>query len=264
MQAHALIGSPAMADHDDLILDQFTRQAIPFSTAAAIKDETALRLVVDAVGARPGDLMLDVACGGGLLVCAFAPHVRHATGVDVTPAMLEQAGHLQAARGVTNVTWQLGDVQRLPYPDGSFTIVTCRFAFHHFLDPLTVLQEMKRVCARSGRVAVIDSAPAADRADAFNRMERVRDPSHVRAMPLEELRALYRRAGLAEPRVTGYRLEGELEALIARSFPKPGDDETLRRIFRASMANDDLGIGAREVDGAIRFGYPVAVLVADR
>ncbi len=253
-----------MTDHEALIRDQFTRQAIPFSTAPGIKDEAALRLVVDAVGARPDDVLLDVACGGGLIVCALAPHVRHATGIDMTPAMLEQARSLQAARGVTNVTWQLGDVQRLPCPDGSFTIVTCRFAFHHFVDPLTVLQEMKRVCARGGRVAVIDSAPAADKADAFNRMERVRDPSHVRAMPIEELRGLYRTAGFAEPRVTGYRLEGELEALIARSFPRPGDDGTLRRIFRASIANDDLGIGAREVEGTVRYGYPVAILVAER
>jgi ubiquinone/menaquinone biosynthesis C-methylase UbiE len=253
-----------MPDHQDLILDQFTRQAIPFSTSTGIKDEAALRLVVDFVGAGPDDTALDVACGGGLIVCAFAQHVRHATGVDVTPAMLEQARKLQASKGLTNVTWQLGDVRQLPYPDGSFTIVTSRFAFHHFLDPLAVLHEMKRVCAPGGRVAVIDSAPARDKADAFNRMEVVRDPSHVRAMTLDELRALYRSAGLGEPRVTGYRLEGELEALIARSFPKPGDDETLRRIFRGSIANDDLGIGARWVEGTIHYGYPVAVLVADR
>ncbi|MBI2219377.1 MAG: methyltransferase domain-containing protein [Candidatus Rokubacteria bacterium] len=253
-----------MPDHQDLILDQFTRQAIPFSTSAGVKDEAALRLVVDFAGAGPDDTTLDVACGGGLIVCAFARHVRHATGIDVTPAMLEQARKLQASQGVTNVTWQLGDVRRLPYRDGSFTIVTSRFAFHHFLDPLAVLHEMKRVCAPGGRVAVIDSAPAPDKAGAFNRMEVVRDPSHVRAMPLEELRGLYRAAGLGEPRVTGYRLEGELEALIARSFPKPGDDEALRRIFRDSIPNDDLGIGARWVDGAIHYGYPVAVLVADR
>jgi ubiquinone/menaquinone biosynthesis C-methylase UbiE len=252
-----------MADHQDLILDQFTRQAIPFSTAPGIKDQAALRLVVDVVAPRPDDVLLDVACGGGLIVCTFAPHVRHATGIDMTPAMLEQARALQASQQLDNVTWQQGDVQRLPYPDGSFTIVTCRFAFHHFLDPAAVLREMKRVCAPGGRIAVIDSAPAPDKADAFNRMEQVRDPSHVRAMPLEELRGLFRTAHLTEPRVTGYRLEGELESLIARSFPKPGDDETLRRIFRASIAEDTLGIGARQVGDTIHYGYPVAILVAD-
>lgn len=253
-----------MTDHHEAILDQFTRQAVPFATSSGIKDEAALRLVVEFSGAGPDDTVLDVACGPGILACAFARVARHVTGIDITPAMLDRARALQREQGLTNVTWRQGDVLPLPYADGAFTIVTSRFAFHHFLDPRAVLGEMTRVCAPGGTVMVIDSAPAHDKADAFNRMEVVRDPSHVRAMPPEELRALFVGGGLPEPRMTGYRLEGELEALIARSFPKPGDDETLRRIFRGSLANDDLGIGARRVGDQIHYGYPVAVLAAKR
>ena len=73
--------------HQNLILDQFTRQAAPFSAAAMIKDEAVLRLIVEAASPRPDDTVLDVACGPGLVVCAFAPHVRLATGIDLTPAM---------------------------------------------------------------------------------------------------------------------------------------------------------------------------------
>jgi 2-polyprenyl-3-methyl-5-hydroxy-6-metoxy-1,4-benzoquinol methylase len=68
--------------HRSLILDQFTRQATPFSTAKTIADEAALRLLLDFSGARSTDKVLDVACGGGLVVCAFAPAVAHATGID--------------------------------------------------------------------------------------------------------------------------------------------------------------------------------------
>jgi len=60
------------SSHRDLILDQFTRQATPFSTAKTIASEEAMRLLVDACGAGPDDTVLDVACGGGLVVCAFA------------------------------------------------------------------------------------------------------------------------------------------------------------------------------------------------
>ena len=251
--------------HSDLILDQFTRQAVPFATAPSIKDEAALRLVVEASGAGPDDTVLDVACGPGLIVVAFARVVKHATGIDLTPAMLERARTYAAEQGVSNVTWQQGDVLPLPYPDASFSIVSSRFAFHHFLDPLAVLEQMARVCRPGGTVIVVDSAPAPDRADAFNRMEVVRDPSHVRALPLAEHLELFRRAGLPAPRLSNYRLEGELEALIARSFPKPGDDETLRRIFADSLAGDTLGIEARrDADGKIRYGYPVAVMATRR
>jgi SAM-dependent methyltransferase len=252
------------AEHRDLIVDQFSRQAVPFSTAPSIKDEAALKLLIEFSGAGPTDTVLDVACGGGLVVCAFARVVQHATGIDLTPAMIARARQLQREQGLLNVTWRVGDVLPLPYPEGSFTVVASRFAFHHFLDPGAVLGEMKRVCAPGGRVVVADSAPAADRAAAFNAMEKLRDPSHVRALPLAELTELFRANGLPEPRHTSYRLEGELDGLLGRSFPNPGDDEKLRQIFAASVAHDDLGINARHQNGQIRFGYPVAVLVADR
>jgi len=252
--------------HRDLILDQFSRQAVPFSTAPGIKDEQALRLIIEAAGAGPSDTVLDVACGGGIVVCAFAKVVKHATGIDLTPAMLERARTYAAEQGITNVTWQQGDVLPLPYNDNSFSLVTSRFAFHHFLDPKAVLAEMKRVCAPGGRVVVIDTDASADatKASEFNRMEKLRDPSHVRAMPAAELESFFAGVGLHSPRVTGYRLEGELESLLGRSFPLPGDADKIREIFRASLADDRLGIPMSREGETIRYAYPVAVLVADK
>src|SRR5437667_9187061 len=105
-----------MPAHRDLIVEQFTRQAVPFSTAPGVRDEEALRLLVDFTGAGPEDTVLDVACGPGLVVCALAAVVRHATGIDVTPAMIERARALAAEKGLGNVTWQVGDVLPLPIP----------------------------------------------------------------------------------------------------------------------------------------------------
>lgn len=252
--------------HRDLILDQFSRQAVPFSTAAGIKDEQALRLIIEFTGAGPSDTVLDVACGGGIVVCALARVVKHATGIDLTPAMLERARAYAAEQGLGNVSWKQGDVLPLPYPDGAFSLVTSRFAFHHFLDPRAVLAEMKRVCAPGGRVAVIDTeaSPDAAKAAEFNRMEKLRDPSHVRAMPLAELQGLFAAAGLPAPRRSGYRLEGELESLLGRSFPLPGDADRIRDIFAASLGDDRLGIPMSREGGRLLYAYPVAVLVADK
>jgi SAM-dependent methyltransferase len=237
---------------------------VPFATAPSIRDETALQLIVDFSGAGPDDTVLDVACGPGLVVCAFARVARHATGIDLTPAMLDRARAHAAALGLTNVTWRQGDVVPLPWPAASFTLVTSRFAFHHFLDPQAVLDEMVRVCAPGGTVLIADAAPAPDRAEAFNRMERLRDPSHARALPLAEHRQLFARAGLPEPRVTHYRLEGELGGLLSRSFPEPGAAETIRALFADSLADDALDMQTRRDGDTIRFGYPVAVLAARR
>jgi SAM-dependent methyltransferase len=252
------------AAHREAILDQFTRQAVPFATAPAIKDEAALRMVIEFSGAGPADTVLDVACGPGILACAFAKVARHVTGIDLTPAMLDRARTLQREQGLGNLTWQQGDVLPLPYADGAFTLVVSRFAFHHLLEPGAVLAEMRRTCAPGGTVVVIDSAPAPDRAGAFNAMEVLRDPSHVRALPVDEHLALFRAAGLAEPRHTFYRLEGELEGLLARSFPKPGDADRIRALFRAALDDDALDIKTRRVGDAIHYGFPVAVLAARR
>ena len=253
-----------MTEHRDLIIEQFTKQAVPFASAPGIRDEEALRLLVEQSGAGSEDGVLDVACGPGLVVCAFAPHVRHATGIDVTPAMIERANALAVEKGLGNVRWQVGDVLPLPYPDGAFSLVVSRFAFHHFPDPQAVLAEMRRVCAPGGRVVLVDVVASDDatKAAAFNRMEKLRDPSHARALNLAELRGLFAAVGLPAPRATFYQLKSELEGLLERSFPEPGDAERIRRMFVDSLDGDGMGLGTRRRKDTIVFAYPVAALAA--
>jgi ubiquinone/menaquinone biosynthesis C-methylase UbiE len=185
-------------------------------------------------------------------------------GIDLTPAMLDQARKTQAEQGLQNVTWHQGDVTSLPFPVAHFSIVSSRFAFHHLEDPLAALREMERVCKPGGRVVVADMAPAPEKAVALNAEERLRDPSHVRAMPREELRNLFSRAGLPVHHVETYRLEGELEDLLSRSFPNEGDADRLRRLFADSLTNDALDLATRRENGKIFYGFPVAVLAAKK
>jgi len=254
------------ATHQDLILDQFTRQATPFSTANTITDANALDMIVGAAAPKPGDTVLDVACGGGIVVCAFAPHVKQATGIDMTPAMLDRARQLATEKGIDNVTWDRGDVGALPYADGAFDVVVTRFSMHHFLDPAGVLSEMVRVCAPGGRVVVVDMYASDDPAKAaeWNRAETLRDPSHVRCLTLPELRGLFGAVGLAEPRATFYELRDEIRNLLARSFPNPGDDVKIIAMFAASAEDDRLGIPVRRVEERIEYAYPVAILASDK
>jgi len=253
-----------MASHDSRILDQFTRQAVSFASAAPIRNEEALMQIVQAAGAGPEDTVLDVACGPGLLACAFGKVAKHATGVDLTPAMLDQARKTQQEQGLKNVSWLPGNVYSLPFPPAHFSIVSSRFVFHHLERPLAALKEMKRVCEPGGRVVVADMAPDPAKAAALNAAERLRDPSHVRALPEKELGALFAEAGLPSPQVSYYRLESELEELLSRSFPNEGDADRLRKIFADSIADDALGLNTRWENGKIHYGFPVAVMVAQK
>ena len=254
------------ASHQERILDQFTRQAMPFSTANAITDANALRMIVTAAAPRPTDTVLDVACGGGLVVCAFALEVKHATGIDMTPAMLVRARQLATERSVANVSWDRGDVGSLPYATGTFDIVVTRFSMHHFLDPVGVLREMLRVCAPGGRVVVVDMYASENPAKAaeWNRLEKLRDPSHVRCLTLAELNGLFEAVGLAAPEASFYELRDEVRNLLRRSFPNPGDDVKIAEMFAASVEDDRLGIPVSGEGERINYAYPVAILAAQR
>lgn len=248
--------------HHQRILDQFTRQAEPFAQAPGIRSREGLERIVRMAEAGADDTVLDVACGPGLLTCAFARVVRHAVGLDITPAMLDQARKSQAEQGLANITWQSGDVFSLPFPDRHFSIVVSRFVLHHLLDPLAAVKEMKRVCQENGRVVIADIAPVPGKLDVFNIMERLRDPSHVRAMSTEELESFFLQAGLAQPRVEHFRMESDLEGLLQRSFPKEGDADRIRKMFTDSLIDDALDLAARNDNGNIFYGLPVAILAS--
>jgi SAM-dependent methyltransferase len=251
------------SNHNSRILDQFTRQAAPFAAATAIRNQEVLDRIVQWARTGPEDTVLDVACGPGLLACAFAKVAKHATGIDMTPAMLQQARKTQQEQGLKNVSWQPGDVYSLPSPPEQFSIVSSRFVFHHLQDPLAALREMKRVCKLGGKVVVADMAPQPEKAAALNAAELLRDPSHVRALPVDELQGLFGQAGLPTPQVTSYRMEGELEDLLARSFPNDGDADRVRRIYAESIADDVLDLNTHRADGKIYYSLPVAVFVAE-
>jgi ubiquinone/menaquinone biosynthesis C-methylase UbiE len=250
--------------HQDTIRDQFTRQAVPFSQAPSIKDEAALALLVEAAGAAAGQRTLDVACGPGLVVCAFARVVAHAAGIDATPAMIDRARALQQDRGLTNVEWHVGAAEQLPFESGRFDAVTCRFAFHHFEQPARVLAEMIRVARPGGAVLACDGIASDDpaKAAAFNTMERLRDPSTVRFLTLAELHGLFADAGLPPPAQRFYRVPAELEGLMKVSFPHGNDGELVRRMIIGSAADDSLGMGTVFDGTRYTFAYPAAVLVS--
>src|SRR5262245_39697302 len=190
------------------IVAHFTRMADAFASAPLIVDRQALDLLVEQTGASRSDNSLDVACGPGVVVCHFASVVNTATGIDITPAMIEKAKSLQRSRGLNNVRWDLGDVEHLPYAVGSFPINTSRYAFHHMSEPELALREMVRVCQESGIVAVADICVVEDlqKADRFNELERLNDRTHVRALPLSEHLSLFRGVGLTAPKISHYKL----------------------------------------------------------
>jgi SAM-dependent methyltransferase len=248
-------------EHDQAIVEQFSRQAIPFSQQPAHSRESFLNLMLEMSGVNREDNVLDVACGPGLVACAFAARARHVTGIDLTPAMIERAQQLQQERQLPNVTWQTGNVLPLPFPDASFSLVITRYTFHHFLDPRAVFTEMVRVCAQGGRVLVADTTMTPEKRDFCDVEEKLRDPSHTRTLTPAEFSQMAAELGLREVRTEFIKSERNLEAHLRASFPHPGDEDKIRKIFREDIGKDALGLGAHLKGDQIHFAYPVIILV---
>jgi len=253
-------------DNLETVRAQFTKQAVPFSNAPAMRDSAAIALLIDAAGAAPLQRTLDVACGPGLVVHAFARVVSHASGIDATPAMIARASELGREQGLANIELRVGEATALPYEDGTFDAVTCRFAFHHIPELSTVMKEMVRVCRVGGKVVVCDACASDDpiKAAAFNRMERLRDPSTVRFLALSELASLFEQMGLGAPERRFYQTPLDLDSLMKGSFPAETDAPRVRQLIEASLQNDELGLGTKLHDGRISLAYPTVILSAQR
>lgn len=252
-----------MSKHADLVA-QFTKMADAFASAPPIVDQQALDLLLQQTGASASDRALDVASGAGVVTCHFATVVNKATGIDITPAMIDRARALQASRGLGNVTWDIGDVTRLPYASGAFSIVTSRYAFHHMPEPELALREMVRVCRTGGIVAVADICVSEDarKADRFNQLEKLNDPTHVRALSLSEHLSLLRSVGLTEPKLAHYTLDIPLLRMLETAGRSREEAREIETLVQASIEDGTLGTSSRIDCGKTIFSYPIAVLSA--
>lgn len=256
----------ATTRHDRTIVDQHNRQAPGYARLADSLAQGDRSAALRArIRAGPEDEALDVACGPGRLSLDLAPHVRHVTGIDLTPGMLEQARAALAASGAGNVAFVEGDAASLPFADAAFSLVISSAAFHHFATPGRVLAEMARVCRPGGRIVVGDVTPAEDRTAEYDRMERLRDPSHGHAHSLAELAALGVAAGLGQPEVhTSLTGPMPYAAVLTTSFPEAATREELLDMMRqdAAEGRDRLGFRAElGADGAVLVSYPMSQVV---
>jgi SAM-dependent methyltransferase len=118
------------------------RQVVPASEALCEK-----------VDPRPGQRVLDVACGSGNAALVAARRYCEVTGIDYVAALIERARQRAAAEG-TEIQFEVGDAQDLPFPDASFDVVLSVFGVMFAPDQERAAREILRVCRPGGRIGL--------------------------------------------------------------------------------------------------------------
>ncbi len=212
---------------------QFGQAAEAYTASAIFSDGEDLRWLVEAAAPRSDEDALDVGTAAGYTAFALAPLVRRVVGIDVTPAMVEAARRNAGQSGLANFTAEVANAEELPFPDGSFDIVACRYTAHHFRRPKVAVGEMARTLRPGGRLVVVDNtAPENGELDQWiNHVERLRDPSHVKEWSEGEWEGFCHAAGLDFRVVRTWTLPLEFDDWVARSKTPPDRVAELRSLL---------------------------------
>ena len=179
-----------------LVQEQFGKTAATYLTSKPHAQGKSLERLVELVKPQKSWRMLDVATGGGHVAYTFSPHVGRVWATDITDEMLTMVRGEADKRSLANVRTAYAKAEALPFEDGTFELVTCRIAPHHFDSIPQWLRECHRVLTKDGVLAVVDNVvPQGTVGDYVNAFERFRDPSHLRAWNMEEWRAALSDAG---------------------------------------------------------------------
>jgi ubiquinone/menaquinone biosynthesis C-methylase UbiE len=243
--------------HHEVVRESFTAQATAFAANPWVTDEQRIARLVATARLSGAEGVLDIATGPGYIAEAFATSSREVVGMDLTEAMLAIGRARTEERGLKNISFRVGDAQNLPFEEGEFDVVVCRLALHHVQQPGEVVSGMARVCRPGGMVLVEDiygsEHPA--RAAYQDGWEILRDPSHVRVLPLSELLHLFRDAGLETETVsTADDLCPEVERWMATTKVPAERAAEIRQLLEDDLQHDLSGTRPfRDVAGQMFF-----------
>src|SRR6185312_1026419 len=237
--------------HETVVGDQFgprARAYVESAVHAAGQDLDALEALVRV--AQPAHA-LDLGCGGGHVAYRLARHATVVTATDLSADMVAAVTATAKEKGLANIETAQAPAERLPFADGAFDFLGCRYSAHHWRDFPLGLREARRV-TRTGATAVfIDAfAPGAPLLDTHvQAVELLRDTSHVRDYSLAEWSSALGAAGFAVRALRTWQLRMDFPVWIAR-MRTPDDNMRAIRALQMAASSDVRAHFAIEPDGS--------------
>ncbi len=250
----------------ELIQAQFGPRAADYVRSPVHVLGESLGALLARLQCDPIRLALDIATGGGHTALALSPLAKRVVASDINAPMLRATRDWLAENGTENGLFCQHDAGLIPFPEGTFDLVTCRLAPHHFADVGVFLHECVRVVRRGGRVAVIDNVtPPESLAVRFiNAFERLRDRSHNFEHSLPGWEAFFSTTGLRIEHRQQFRKPIEFGAYCDRMGVPERTRTRLRVMLLQAPAAARAALNPRVVDGRMTFDLGELLIVGRR
>jgi SAM-dependent methyltransferase len=201
--------------------DVWSQRADAFRESPTHREGPDLDLLVEWCEPAPEVKVLDVATGGGHVARRLRKEGCTVVTVDPAPGMKADV---------------VAPAEHLPFADGSFDVVTCRIAAHHFPDIRAAVAEMGRV---SNQLLVIEDNVF--RGEHVEEAEKLRDPTHVRCYSEEEWKALVTDVGFEVEQFEYFPRRQSVDAWLARVDTPPDVAAQVRELLADDIEGGMLG-----------------------
>ncbi len=224
--------------HQTNVTSQFGPRAEAYVTSAVHAGGDDLDALSDIARAAAPQMALDLGSGGGHVAYRLAAHAARVVASDLSDEMMAAVAATARDKGLANIATRTAAAEHLPFDDGAFDFLGCRFSAHHWHDFEAGLRQARRVLAAGSTAVFIDAvAPGRPLLDShLQAVELLRDTSHVRDYSAAEWLAALGRAGFTLHATRSWRLRMDFPVWIARMRTPPLHAEAIRALQLAASA----------------------------
>ncbi|MCM1262479.1 MAG: class I SAM-dependent methyltransferase [Butyrivibrio sp.] len=189
--------------------------------AGIIKDDKHLALLLSLADNGAPNNILDIGTGTGYLAFPLAERFPTAKvcGIDIAETIVKKNNIIVKEKGISNLTFEVFDGLKYPFPDESFDLIVTRYAFHHFPNAKDAIRQMNRILTKDGRVLISD--PIRDEKDknkVIDNFMKVKKDGHIQLYSIDELNELFTDNGFIK----------ESQVITDMKFPFARQDEYIQ------------------------------------
>ena len=189
--------------------------------AGIIKDDKHLSVLLGLVENSEYNRILDIGTGTGYLAFPLAERYTDASvcGIDIAETIVMKNNTIVKEKCISNLTFEVFDGLKYPFPDESFDLIVTRYAFHHFPNAADAIRQMNRILVKGGRVLISD--PIRNEKDenrVIDMFMKVKKDGHIQFYSSNELDELF----------TGNGFRKERQVITNMKFPFARQDEYIQ------------------------------------